>query len=133
MTSPRDETLPLAHLNAQVDEQIAMQLRAQAILQASGWFEQGIMLLDRIRTSMVLTDDVLCWYIPAGVLGEESLKGATLWGLPIYEATAGTPPGIGFPLPVCSRNPKCTAHVEPPREVTHLWTRWARQHKVEGV
>lgn len=113
-----------------LDEKIAVMLQAQAILQASGWFDRGVDMLNRLRKAN-FTDDELCWYIPRGVLGQEALaKGTTLLGLPVYEATSSCPPGIGIPLPVCSKNLECKAHIEPPRDIESPWFRWAKQHGV---
>lgn len=113
-----------------IDRQVAMQLHAAAVLKASGWFQQGLMMLERLREANFV-DDELCWYIPTGVLGHEvMLKGATLLGLPVHEATSSCPPGIGIPLPVCTRGRDCKAHTEPPRQAEQLWLQWAKLHGV---
>jgi len=99
-------------------------------LEESGWFAHGLDTLDRLRKAG-FKDDQLCWYLPARVLGADSLTGSRLVGLPVHEANSSTPPGIGLVLPTCSKQRECPAHTEPPREVMHLWIPWAKQHRVK--
>lgn len=110
---------------------VAMNQLVQQQVQSQGWFEHGLDRLHRIRVAF-LDEGELCWYIPRGLLrGIPSplLTGARLAGLPVHPADSSVPPGLGWALPVCSgSSPGCPAHTEPPRQVEHLWQRWAQQH-----
>ena len=98
-------------------------------LEDGGWFAHGLDMITRLETAGFHRDD-LCWYLPARILGPDTLTGSTLTGLPVYEASAGEPPSIGLRLPVCSKQRGCPAHIEPPIALEHLWDRWAKQHGI---
>ena len=121
----------MSHFSDPGDFEAMRQREIRKRLEESGWFERGLDMLTRLETAGFRREE-LCWFLPTGALGPGLLIGAELTGLKVQEGQPGSEPGVGIALPVCTRQAKCPAHTEPPREVDHLWKRWAGQHRVLG-
>lgn len=122
----------------------ALQAEAFRRIQQDGWFDAGMLVLNRMREAYL--DNLhrelevrLCWFVPPrllfGAFGSAVgyKGGATLAGLPVYPAGPDAPPGLAFALPVCNRDHDCPAHQRPPVSVDHLWVLWAARHSTHLV